>query len=71
MAQETIRRLPPAAAQTLESEDCQGGRLVRVESETVRPLVADLKWNARWLYVVCAHSPSKAWLQVRDVWQGS
>ena len=64
LAQEMLKRLPPAAAQMLESEDWQGGRLVRVESETVRPSVADLKWNACWLYAVCAHSPSKAWLQV-------
>ena len=61
---EKLRRLPPAAAQMLESGDWQGGRLARVESETVRPSVADLKWNARWLYAVCARSPSKAWLQV-------
>ena len=64
LAQEMLKRLPPAAAQMLESEDWQGGRLVRVESETVRPSVADLKWNARWLYAACARSPSKAWLQV-------
>ena len=64
LAQEMLGRLPPAAAQMLEFEDWHGGRLVRVESETVRPSVADLTWNACWLYAVCAHPHLKVWLRV-------
>ena len=61
LAREMRQQLPPAAQEMMDKPEWNGGRLIYLESETVRPSFADLKWNACWIHPICKHSPTKAW----------